>query len=365
MVILVHSAQKVDNLSRFASSIAEYGQMGVQLFFVTSAYTLCLSAERRNNEPAKLISFYLRRLFRIAPLYYFGIITYLVAYLALEYHHAGIIDSFGPYTPLNVLVNGLFLHGLVPQANNNIVPGGWSIGTEMLFYLIFPVIYKVGAEMAEKWSFLGIIYLLAIAASVNFLIQLALSGTALAIQNNNFMYFGILNQLPVFMAGIAAYFYSRKVECSSASKAKVVSVSGFCAFTGITLMAWHMKITILFAVVPLTVGISFSFLINYLRITKYNLGPLRRIGRVSYSMYICHFLFAWYIVPAVIPLAFGSINAASKLILSFALSASMAYVCALITERAIEKTGIDLGRRIVRIIQLRSAALPRQASSAR
>src|SRR4051812_26086677 len=81
-VISVHHGMVFRQLP-LVQSISGFGQMGVQLFFVASAYTLCLSASRR-AEPTK--NFYLRRFFRIAPLYYFAIVLYAtVAYTLFRF----------------------------------------------------------------------------------------------------------------------------------------------------------------------------------------------------------------------------------------------------------------------------------------
>ena len=84
MVILVHTAQRISGLGVLASTITMYGQMGVQLFFIASAYTLCLSSQRRANETLPYIKFGIRRFFRIAPAYYSGILTYFVISVLLS-----------------------------------------------------------------------------------------------------------------------------------------------------------------------------------------------------------------------------------------------------------------------------------------
>lgn len=73
-VIAVHSHQGIKNLSTPISWIFNYGQLGVQLFFIASALTLCLSTRERDETSPYY--FYIRRYFRIAPLYYFAIFLY-------------------------------------------------------------------------------------------------------------------------------------------------------------------------------------------------------------------------------------------------------------------------------------------------
>lgn len=43
-----------------------------------------------------------------------------------------------------------FVHGLVPSANNTVVPGDGSIGTEMLFCLILPVRFPWLAQVCAS-----------------------------------------------------------------------------------------------------------------------------------------------------------------------------------------------------------------------
>lgn len=80
MVILVHVSTLYNGqvVGSFLKIFFYYGQMGVQLFFVASAYTLCLSFDNRKVEKNNLINFYIRRYFRIFPIYYLGIVIYFI-----------------------------------------------------------------------------------------------------------------------------------------------------------------------------------------------------------------------------------------------------------------------------------------------
>lgn len=133
MVIMCHVAYKFEIHNNNLEWFLGYGRMGVQLFFIASAYTLCLSTEQREGEKNAIKKFYLRRYFRIFPVYYFGILLYFLVRLYF--------NDLKDFTFVNVTSNLLFLHGLAPSVNNSIVPGGWSIGIEMLFYSIFPFLF--------------------------------------------------------------------------------------------------------------------------------------------------------------------------------------------------------------------------------
>jgi peptidoglycan/LPS O-acetylase OafA/YrhL len=56
--------------------LASIGGMGVTLFFVVSSFSLCHTMPIHDREDDRLLAFYLRRFFRIAPLFYFMLTFY-------------------------------------------------------------------------------------------------------------------------------------------------------------------------------------------------------------------------------------------------------------------------------------------------
>jgi peptidoglycan/LPS O-acetylase OafA/YrhL len=79
-VIFAHAATMAPiqgSLRRFADN----GFMGVHLFFVISAFTIFHMLSKHAEQESKPIrNFFIRRLFRIAPVYWFGIIFYIVVW---------------------------------------------------------------------------------------------------------------------------------------------------------------------------------------------------------------------------------------------------------------------------------------------
>src|SRR5260370_37813411 len=81
-------------------------------------------------------SFYIRRVFRIAPLFSAAIFLYLLLTKG---------EGFKAWAPGGVsggdiLLTLLFLHGSSVTAFNSVVPGGWSIAVDMPFYLLMPLL---------------------------------------------------------------------------------------------------------------------------------------------------------------------------------------------------------------------------------
>src|SRR5262249_20709564 len=106
------------------SAVTSSGQFGVHLFFVVSALTLLSSWHWRNDGAAQ---FYMRRLLRVAPMFWVAACVYLIIF--------GRATS-GLTVP-GIIATFLFM-SWYPDTMNALVPGGWTIAAEVMFYIIFP-----------------------------------------------------------------------------------------------------------------------------------------------------------------------------------------------------------------------------------
>ncbi|WGK69409.1 acyltransferase [Candidatus Haliotispira prima] len=146
-VIAIHTGQiaapVMADLAKAAPIIRDFvnqGAMGVQLFYVLSAFTLFLSYHnRKDREINPDRNFLLRRFFRIAPLYYLGLVFYLFQRGLGPRYALGDAESI---TMANIIANVFFVHGVNPYWINSVVPGGWSITVEMTFYLMIPLLVR-------------------------------------------------------------------------------------------------------------------------------------------------------------------------------------------------------------------------------
>ena len=266
MVILVHTSQKVEG-DMFSRSFLDYGQMGVQLFFVASAFTLCYSFEIRRSTDKSLTNFYLRRYFRLAPGYYVGILLYFL--LNLVYRASGVSSEWkNNDNPFDIILNMFFLNGLVPSANNSVVPGGWSIGTEMLFYLIFPLLFYIYSKLQrfKYFNFTMPILALALSLSIQFAFYL-LTKNPDYFNNNGFIFFSIVNQLPVFCVGMSMYYAFKNDSLKNIS-----TTTSILMFTILTILSSYLMVlgnelfTFIFAITPFISALSFLFLFTLLKI---------------------------------------------------------------------------------------------------
>lgn len=337
MIILKHSAREIEGISVPLDALSDYGQMGVQLFFITSAFTLCLSQKRRSAEKYATSNFYIRRFFRIAPLYYAAIFLYFCLATATGQTDSGY--GYSIYALKNVLANLSFLHGFYPPANNNVVPGGWSIGTEMAFYAVFPLIGYIAQRLhAYHKRMVWVLPIVGLVISQAFnLFIIFFSESTLHI--NSFVYFSIFNQISCFLLGIAL-FYS---DFSSRPRSNAVI---FAALTFATIVLWLADIDYLFSIIPFVVGLSFVFLFAlFAKLPWMSSKAIGRIGTYSYGMYLTHFLFAWYLPQYVlVPLLGKSLPPDALFWLTAMITVLLSHRLSQMLYRTIEAPIIGLGK---------------------
>jgi peptidoglycan/LPS O-acetylase OafA/YrhL len=340
MVMAVHTSQVVSGLSAITGRLAEYGQMGVQLFFVASALTLCLSSAKRNPQ---ITDFYLRRFFRIAPLYYFGIIIYFLIFILRQFTgERG--SGFGSYTPINIAANLLFVNNYYPPANNTIVPGGWSISMEMSFYLMFPFLFNWVFRKKRPARLLAILIAGTAVIGPCLLIMIA-HNTDISFKNNGFLYFSPLNQVPTFLIGMFLYTH---VKSPSTRASLSMRVAAFFALTTISLVIWQSEFEYVFTIIPTIAGLSFSFLVTIIRdLNILRTRVVKSIGRMSYSMYLFHFIFAWHVGGWLSRNTLKEFNPDLRLAILFLFVTTATNLTARVSERAIEANGIRLGNFII------------------
>jgi len=346
LVLLVHTSQVVDNLPPLSQTIAGLGKLGVQLFFILSAYTLCMSVSRRKEESNSLLFFYIRRFFRVAPLYYVGIALYGLCNL--------VIGADTNYFSLkNILANVFFVHGFYMPANNNIVPGGWSIGTEMAFYAVFPFIFYFYGQRVRSWAGILLSPLIGLVGCLC-LTQLLLYTSNYSLNEESFLYFNLFNQLPVFLLGISYYCFIQKYADYSLPK-KLVVLAAVCY--AVVLISGFILFRDNITIKPFIAGLAFMVLVQAVRNIKLlNIGLLTRIGQLSYSMYLFHFIFAWHLSRELAAVLGPHLDSQVILLLCYGTTIVTTMAVAVVSERTIERYGIVIGAKL--IARLRVAPEP-------
>jgi peptidoglycan/LPS O-acetylase OafA/YrhL len=193
-VCLVHATVLV-NPSGALLVFGGSGQRGVQLFYIISAFTLCLSLDLPRSEKQRLRNFYLRRFFRIAPLFYVVFVLNVAAsFVGPAFSTFRLLDRY------DIALGLLLMHGLSPRAINYFVNGGWSVAVEVMFYALLPFLFRYFHTTVR------LIFLLAISAPTLYVICHFLGNQSTSgLDREYFTFFWFPVELPVFIMGMLSY----------------------------------------------------------------------------------------------------------------------------------------------------------------
>jgi peptidoglycan/LPS O-acetylase OafA/YrhL len=298
-----------------------HGAVGVTIFFVISGYlitTLLLREEERKGH-ARIGAFYIRRAFRILPLYYLTLAAYvvLIGVLHLQAGASSLWHSLPYYLTYQ---NDLVPHGA--GAFNH----SWSLAVEEKYYLLWPLMFAIPALRKHR---------LTVSASLVAL-------TALSSLWSATHYFAIYT--PILLGCVVALvldnpeYYRRAVRLATTPVALLLIAA---------LIGWDLAYES-----GSDVHILFSFLIALL-FPAMLVGPrwlsgllsnkvLVYIGTRSYAVYLIH-----RIVKDVVDrvVSYGSTSVPHEL-LHFVLIVICSLAAAEVMYRLVERPMIQLGRRL-------------------
>lgn len=349
-VLAVHTTMFISGgMPTWLQLVTAQGARGVQLFYVASAFTLFLSLSRRSHQEEKPErNFFIRRFFRIAPMFYIALIAFLLR------------DGFGPrywlgdaprLTGWNILANVLFVNGLNPYTLNSIIPIGWSVAVEMMFYLTLPFLYSRIRNLHEA------LWLTSIVLVVSVVLDQALSRVHPIGSDElwrNYLFMWLPSQAPVFCLGIVLYFCWEKMERGAGAQLALwllcagVGLGAAACFGGYLFLPGHFVFGIAFVLWTLGLAARPSPLwVNAVTLA---------VGRVSYSLYLTHLL----VLPFCAKLMNKLYNATGKYwpgaieyMLLLCVAAIVCFGVATVFYFAVEKPGIELGRRWIRRLEAR------------
>lgn len=341
-VIISHVRSVFSPSSEILSLIASQGGQGVGLFFVASALTLFLSMSARNKKEDKaVLKYFLRRFFRIAPLFYFGIIIYGII--------KGLDSSF--YAPYGIdfhhfFLTVTFLHGWFPDTINAIVPGGWSIATEMMFYLLVPFLFS--KLKSPKITILLLLISIVSAKIINvlswsFFNSYFVNGIDLV---SFFQNWWLISQLPVFLVGILLFHTIKNINIKSIDK----QYGSVLLLVSIFLLLSFLKTKTYFDLMTSYYFYAFAFFVFALSLYIYpNMFFVNRItkqlGKYSYSLYLTHF--AVIMIVENLFLKKNSLTGDIGFVTGCLIVTIGSLIISFFTYRFIEKPGINLGRLLI------------------
>jgi peptidoglycan/LPS O-acetylase OafA/YrhL len=407
LVLLTHAAQgrmaaealsqaapqsPVLDLPSWLQRICAHAGSGVHLFFVVSALSLALSARKRQEHG--LGAYVIRRFCRIAPMFYAGIVLYLALFGWGPRLYAP--DGIGPG---DVALTFGLLHIWSTNALNSVVPGDWSVGVEVMFYLILPLLLLIGRTPTRLAALTLGFVLMAQAVhwsgtgfgpfgnpgfpsqSVVFLFGLIAAGTA------DSQRFG-LNPSPALRENVESVSepnegparQRRNEDSSERASGSTLTLPlrgslplpqcGRGAMTGgaslavflflvVGLPLWHLPETIL------VYHVQFAALAGLLCILLHRAPTpilvnrtLAGIGRISFSMYILQFALFTPAFGLAKQLAGRAASGGETLAIYYPLLVTATAACAAVTYASIEQPGMRLGRFLI-LRQQRGGAVER------
>jgi peptidoglycan/LPS O-acetylase OafA/YrhL len=179
----------------------------VPFFFALSAFSLLCGYHRKIWSEEGLFHFYLRRVFRIMPLFYFMLVMYSV------FVYGGSIGAS------EFVVNVLFMFPFFPGKHESIVAAGWSLGVEWIFYLLFPFFAMLASRHRLSLAVFLVLCVLTVASG-----DLALaSGLGKAYGHMN-----MPRNLLFFQSGVLAYVLIQELRSRPQFMAVTASIRRAC-----------------------------------------------------------------------------------------------------------------------------------------
>jgi peptidoglycan/LPS O-acetylase OafA/YrhL len=335
-------------------------KIAVDIFMVVSGYLMFyLAYQRESTEPLDrwntAFKFYIRRFFRIAPLYYFIL---LAAFALLRPSWAGYerLNVFNrasdvpfaiDHTLSNFLMHATFLFGLFPNYVMSSLLPDWSISLEMQFYALFPLWLYIFRRLRPITAALLIF---AAGWALRRLIYIYLGYSAFPLPSV------LPLKAPLFLIGMliaSANIEWRRRPLESLLQMLLAAMFTLRIIHGIFIMA----LTGLIFLVTSTSNDSETLVVRVRNGLTALLGNrvTRFMADVSYGVYLVHGFFVslfggWlFSQPAALRLP-----AATRVLILTTVTLIGTYLVAWIIHHLLEKPGIGLGRKIIQRLATRS-----------
>jgi exopolysaccharide production protein ExoZ len=300
------------------------GVYSVEGFFVISGFCFFHLYGDVALRGAELRGFYLKRFFRIAPLYYLAV----ALSLALEPVYQAVF-SWGRLLENVSLSFGLF------HPNHSFVVGGWSIGLELVFYAALPALLWIGRR---RWA-LCLLGALLIAWSLPF----AFGKVQAAEELRRFhVYVQLPNHAFAFVLGAIIADLRRRTALRLPWPVLLATLAalGWLALWRQPTVVDHFEVMVGWPRVRyVALCCAVVLLFAFARWPRARLAaPLAVLGDRSYALYLMHPI-AWLLVRDALPPALApQAQAALGLLAAFALAE--------VAHRTLERPAQRLGQRL-------------------
>lgn len=301
--------------------VERVGYYAVYGFFIVSGFSLYIAYRDRLGSASEIRTFFVRRFFRIAPLFYTALVL-----------HWWIVGTTTK-SLFFLLANVSFTFGLTNPGETSLLTGGWSIGIEMVFYLVFPIIV---ACCGRSISILGVITVAAAVLQIMFVNHvLADHDTLTGVWS---AYTQPISFSAYFLLGcLVGEFYSRRPDLKGSYIAVAMTIAALVVFsvlpveTSAKLLAGYKGVILACACCLFVAAVAFI---------KEPSGRLRSFavwfGSLSYPIYLLHPLVLTKLSEFQVP------SSTWRILLTIAFTVGLAHV----VSRRIEIPLRNYGRRL-------------------
>jgi len=296
----------------------------------------------------QLKDFYIRRFFRIAPLYYVlltaGFVLQDKLFVIKNWVNQIIPPAWGgeviPFdNPVvqelsfgNIFSHYSFTFGLIPKYANSTILPDWSISLEMQFYFLLPLLVLL---LAKFGSFSITFAVLLITITAKKFIGLGMHAGLIARYPQPSL---LLFKLNFFLAGMTiAYAYLSKDN----NRKIGWLLLGIMSLYGAKLQVFVIALIMVFLLFFDNNGKEFLSKIGSWRISKF-------VGDSSYALYLLHLMVIYPILYFLFQQDwYGKLAIYPRLLVSLLIVSPIVYGLSYVLHRVIELPGILLGKRIV------------------
>ena len=249
--------------------------LGVSYFFTLSGFIMILAYA--NSSKVDIAEYYRSRFARIAPAYYLALILIMLP----------IVLTGGGYDLKGLVLNAALLQAWVPAKALSINTPGWSLSTELFFYLLFAFLFNSIYKVRNFWLVAagGVLFFSLSQMSHNYLLSLPLYKGYPSASHNFIYYFPIMHLNEFIMGNMAGLFYIKFMSHTSRANGLWIVLSVVALLylmrnpTGLSLQNGLLAI----AFIPMILLICSD---NGLFSRVMTLKPLVYLGEISFGIYI-------------------------------------------------------------------------------
>lgn len=333
--------------------ILSWGRLAVDLFMLLSGFLMAHHYLLRRpstpwEDPSTWKEFWIRRWFRISPLYYLLLIVALPMGTFLGHRRDAIAviwpatataaARYGDTSFTNIVLHVSYVFGLLPAYAFRTALPDWSIGLEMQFYLAFPFLMIAFSRYGNLRVGIAIIVTcLAAKYALSFLRSFPMPSL-------------LPLKLYVFIIGMWMAFAMQRTDnryllvsvCICVLYIGVEQSSESVARLFLVVAIFHMVRPFASTLLDLRQGLQMSLF-------RFMSHPIARfMGDTSYGLYLLHLLIVIPIAGWLVSIpAFTQFSLPERVMLCTALALPPSYLGAWILYRWVEMPGIALGKKLL------------------